>query len=485
MQIIQRLTDQQAWNKLQTYAREMYDGNAALYSGDHNALKTTADAKTFWRRSGKCKIHVPIAADICNMSASLLFSSEPKFTVYHDGTEQNEGKQQDRLEKVITANKLPSKLTEAGETASALGDVYLKARWHKDIDYPMIDVVQGDQAWPEYYMGDLHFVHFFTEVTRDFETGEVIRMAECYGKGTITMALYKGTESELGSKLEDSSLASLGYEPEIKTPVDDILAVHVANIRPNRKYRSIMLGRSDLDQLRDLCDALDEAYSSWIRDVRLAKAKLIVPVQYLRRKPDEMLNGVASSGSWEFDEDVETYVAMDIDTERYGGITPSQFAIRSAEHAQTCSQLIETILQFSGYSPQTFGIDVAGTAASGTSLTIRERKSTTTRNKKQTYWEVALERFMTTVMKLDYALFPNEGSDGNDIVRMKFFDGIGQDDYTLAQTVNLLNQAQSASKLIRVRMLHPDWSEQSISDELERLETEYTENTEPEKQDVQ
>lgn len=476
-------TAKQAWQELQDYRWRIYDSLSALYSGEHGKLAWTGETGSFWKRSGaKAKIHVPIAADIAATSANLLFSAEPTFTTYHEGSDETETPQQARLEELLRSNNFMNTLVEAAETCAAMGDIYFVLRWNtRDMGYPAIDIVQPDNAWAEYVMGEMKCLHAFSEVNADIEHDVYLRMYEQFSKGMIRMELYRGNSSELGVKLPDEDVIALGYQPETKTPVDELLAVHIANVRPNREYRWSMLGRSDLAGLRDLCDALDETYSSWIRDVRLAKAKLIVPVDYLRRKPQEMLDGVASSGSWEFDPDIETYVAMDIQTSDAGTgnyITPSQFAIRSTEHAATCSNLIENILQMAGYSPQTFGLNINGSSSSGTALNIRERKSASTKNKKQQYWIAPLEYLLTCLVRLDAALYPGAGSDGKDTVRMRFNDAMGEDAGTMASTASLLYNAQSASTITRVRMQHPDWSEQEIADEVDRIAREFAIQTE-------
>lgn len=469
------MTPQQAWVKLDNYKKAYYDSKSALYSGDHDALHDTAENKTFWRRSGVSRIHVPIAADIASTSANLMFSNEPTYTIVRNGQEVIEDSSQKRLEYILFKNNIHNKLSESGETASALGDVYFKVRWNATgIDYPIIDVVQPDQAWPEYILGELRCVHFFNDLSVDLEHDVYIRVYECYSKGKIAMALFKGTKTDLGSRLEDSELEELGYKAEINAPVDDLLAVHIANARPNRLYRASMLGRSDLDGLRDLCDALDETYSSWMRDIRLGKARLIVPVDYLRKKPQSMIDGVSAKGAWEFDTDVETYVAMDIDIDRAGGtgITPSQFQIRSAEHAATCTDIVRNILQHAGYSPQSFGLEINGSSSSGTALNIRERKSAATANKKLSYWQSPLEQILTSIVRIDHALYPNGGSVAGDTVSVSFADSMGTDPSTIASTIEMLSRAHAVSIITMVRMQHPDWSEKQVIDEVERIKEE-------------
>lgn len=218
-------------------------------------------------------------------------------------------------------------------------------------------------------------------------------------------------------------------------------------------------------------DSLDETYSSWMRDIRLAKARLIVPAEYLRRKPSEMFNG-ENKYTYEFDEDVETLVALDIDPDHDTGITPSQFAIRSTEHAATCLDLLKNIVSIAGYAPQSFGIDIEGMAQSGTALHIREKKSFNTRGKKQTYWKAPLESIMSTMVHLDAKLFPGAGSDTDDQVKVRFADSMSNDLSTMSSALQMLNSAAAVSTELKIQMLHPDWTQKQVAEEVERVKRE-------------
>lgn len=470
------LSPQEAWQRILNYRERYYNSLAAMYSGDHDALRRTARPNSYWKRAkGANRLHFPIAADIAATSAALLFSKEPKFTVYHEGTEANEGEQQRRLEAILEKNSWTNKLNEGAETLAAMADLYIKIRWSKDLSFPVLDIVQPDDAWPEYVFGELKCVHFFTQLRREEGKDETVRVYERYTRGRIEMRLFRGSADDLGAQMSGAELQEMGYSPTVAAPVDELLAVHIANLRPNRRWRSSMMGRSDLDGLRDLCDSLDETYSAWMRDIRLAKARLIVPMDYLRTRPQALVEGVRQAGACEFDADVETYVAMDIDPDRSGTspITPSQFAIRSAEYAQTAAQYMQDILQSAGYSPQSFGLNINGSAQSGTALNIRERRSAVTKNKKQTYLRAPLEQILTAAVRLDHALYPDAGSDGRDIVKMEFSDSMGEDISTLSTTVEMLNRAAAVSLYTKVRMLHPDWSEQDIAEEVDAINAEY------------
>ena len=474
MQGMDFLTPKQAWEELVRYRQQYYRKYIAAYSGDRYELHNTSDHGMFWARAGKAKVHVPVGADIAATSADLLFSEEPRFLCFDEATEDNESVQQHRLDQLIELNGLHAKLNEAAESAAALGDVYLKLNWRQDdVPFPILSVIQGDSAWPEFMFGMLQCLHFFSVLKRDTDADTVYRMYERYEPGLITTAVFRGTAGDLGAELPETALAQFGLEREVVPPVADMLAVHIPNMKPNRQYRNGGMGRSDFDGLRSLMDSLDETYSSWMRDVRLAKARLIVPAEYLRRKPADMFNG-DNKFTYEFDEDVETLVALDIDPESgaAAGITPSQFAIRSAEHAQTCTELLRNIVNIAGYAPQSFGIDIDGMAQSGTALHIREKKSFNTRGKKQTYWKAQLEAIMTAMVHLDAALFPGMGSDADDSVKVKFADSMSNDISTMSSALQMLNSAAAVSTEVKVQMLHPDWTQKQIAEEVERVKQE-------------
>ena len=466
------LEPREAWEKLRVYREKYYRQYIAAYNGDEGELRYTSTEGMFWARDGKAKLHVPIGADIAQVSADLLFGQELSFSAYDEETEANGSAQQARLDKLVSLNDLTNKLVEAAESCAALGDVYLKLNWwQNEMDYPVVSVVQGDAAYSEYVMGRLNAVHFFSVLRRDYEKDEVLRLYELYEKGKIFTAIFRGSSNDLGAEAQENALSYYGLEREVQAPVNELLAIHIPNMRPNRLYRDNYLGRSDFDQLRGLMDSLDEAYSSWMRDIRLAKARLIVPAEYLRRRSGDMFRD--GQYTYEFDEDVETLVALDIDPDRGGStITSSQFAIRSAEHAATCAELIRNIVSIAGYAPQSFGLDISGMAQSGTALQIRQQKSYNTLAKKQTYWKSPLEKLLTSMIHLDAALYPGAGSDSDDEVKIRFADSSANDISTLSSALQMLNSASAISTQLKVQMLHPDWTQQQIAEEVERVKTE-------------
>ena len=466
-------TPSEAWDELLKKRRNYVRPMAATWSGSHQELKATARYGSFWKRNGKAKIHVPLAADIASVSADMLFCERPRFSIYDDKTEKGESVKQSRLDEIIRKNGLYNKLHEAAELASAGGDVFLKINYDQNArDYPVLMVVSTEYALPEWRLGELVCVHFFTLIKQERDGTRYWRLYERYERGMVYSGVYQGDSGRLGTE-EPGMLEELGLEAELKLPVDLIAAVQVFNMKPSRIRNSPDdNGRSDFEGQRDQLDALDEAMSSWLRDIRLGKARLLLPVEYLRKRSESMFAG-DNKFTWEFDEDVETLVALNIANDKDMSITPSQFQIRSEQHAKTVETLIRNIISMAGYSPQSFGLDIVGSAQSGTALQIREKKSYTTRGKKINYWDAPLEHIMTALLQLDRAIYRTAGIHDSDRVQVEFPDVLTSDIGTVASAVSMLHNAQAASVETLVKMQHPEWSSRQVEDEVALVMKEY------------
>lgn len=461
-------TPEEAWDELAKKRRNYVRKMAATWSGDHQALRATARRGSFWQRGGKAKIHVPLAADIAAVSADMLFCERPRFSIFDDNAEKNESQRQIRLDEIVRKAGIYNRLHEGAELAAVGGDVFLKINYdEKALDCPQLIVVSTEDALPEWRMDRLAAVHFFTELKRQRDGAKVWRLYERYELGKIFSCVYLGDNGSIGDA-DPGMLEELGLQEELNLPVQVMAAVQVFNMRPSRVRKGADAGRSDFEGQRDQLDALDEVMSSWLRDIRLGKARLLVPAEFLRKRKadDEGVPFTDGAYTWDFDEDVETLVALDVMNDKNMQITPSQFAIRAEEHAKTAEALIRNIVSTAGYSPQSFGLDIIGSAQSGTALHIREKKSYTTRGKKINYWDAPLEAIMTAILQLDRAIYHIAGIHDNDRVIVEFPDVLTSDISTVAAAVNLLHTAQAASIETLVKMQHPEWSAKQVEEEV-------------------
>ncbi|MGS2641690.1 phage portal protein [Streptosporangium sp. G12] len=448
-----------------------YDENDAWYAGDKIRLADLYSTRLVRKRDRQeyiqylwaasrdltrheTRLHIPLPGDIAATSADLMFSEPPTFTVDHVAT-------QDRLDEILDEGGVHMRLLEAAEVCAGIGDVYLKLAWDPEVaKRPILAVEHGDAAIPVFRWGRLVEVTFWRELERSGE--QVVRLLEHHEPGTISYAVFQGTSTHLGATVplsERPETRDLPVDGRQTTGISMLTATHVPNMRPNRKHRGLPFGRSDYaSPCFDLFDALDATWTSWMRDIRLAKARLIVPSGYLTNL------GPGQGAAW--DSDREVWEQLNMDPSQSGGITLNQFSIRVVEHQQTMTSIIEQAVRSAGYSAQTFGL-AGEAAATATEVTARERRSMITRDRKGQYWIPALKRITEAMLALDKALGWSQAQPL--VPAIEFGSAVSQDAESVARTIQMLSDAAAISTETKVRMAHPDWDEDQVADEVQRI----------------
>lgn len=425
-------------------------------------------ARWFWGKPPNSaqqptRLHVPIAGDIAATNADLLFSEPPTLAVDDEPT-------QDRLDWLMTEGGLHAVLLEAAEVASPYGGVFLRASWDTDVaDHVLADALIPDGAVPEWRAGFLRAVTLW-KVLEDRDDGTMIRHLERHEPGRVYHGLYEGSRDELGRKLPladrpETEGFKVDAQGGITTGATRLAVEYVPNMLPNRLLRGSPLGRSDYQGGEQLMDALDEAYSSWMRDVRLAKARLVVPSGFL----DTHGRGQAAT----FDTEREVYselAGLQGAGDKFSDmIREVQFDIRVEEHERTVQGLIEQIVRSAGFSAQTFG-ESGDLAVTATEVQHRERRTYSTRQRKMGYWQPALARFAETLLEMDAHAFKTKVTPQRPTVVWP--DGVQDAPESTARTVQLLDSARAASTEVKVRIVHPDWDDTQIAEEVARLKDE-------------
>jgi hypothetical protein len=490
---------------------------AAWYSGDPSRIidvyrsSSTASGGTipwwrFWRRasqgavdgSQRALLHVPVASDLAAVSAALLFGEPPRFRIKEahenddfepvatnpetNGRSKSDGpaeKTEARMLEVIARGGMLSRLVEAAESAAAIGGVYIYPAWDKDLfDFPIMAIAQADMALPEFKWGFLTAVTFHRVLeTNQDEVFRLVERHEVEGTGdsrraVVLNAVFRGTESGLGQQVELSAFDyTRNLQPRIELPFQELDVQYIPNIRPNRLWRATGHGVADIQGSETLLDAVDETFASWMRDVRLAKARLIVPRDYLRQDPD-----TSNPNSATFDIDQEIYTSMEMEPTMNSdarSMMAAQFEIRYLEHRSTARELIERVVSNAGYSPASLGQpgDSAGMSRTGAALRVSEHKTVLTQRRKAAHWTPALSMFTRHLLLVDKEFFGSAIIDDvHPMVEMS--DSVIDQPLELAQTALAMKSAESASTETRVRILHKDWSDAEIEAEVSRIHDE-------------
>lgn len=434
------------------------------------------------------RLHVPLAGDIAATSADLLFGEELKVHAVADapaaagadgqpaptlGAPATDQATQDRIDLILDDGGAFAVFLEAAEICAAWGGVYLRAGWDMQVaDHVLFTAIPPDAAVPEWRSGQLAAVTFWRQLARE-DDNNVYRHLERHevvaGLGVVWHGLYVGTDDRLGQQIpltehpETAAFAELvGPGGFVATGARRLAVQYVPNMRPQRhpRLRGSLLGRSDFAGIESTMDALDETWTSWLRDVRLGKGRVVVPDSYL-------VSRGRGKGAY-FDAEREVYETVQAlgSPEQGMQLQVVQFNIRVQEHQQTAQALLEQAVRGAGYSVQTFGGqgDVAATA---TEVVNRERRSVTTRKRKIRYWAPALRNLFTAALEIDALQFGSKITPAPPTI--EFPDVAGVDPVQQAQTLQMLRAAEIISMRTAVAELHPDWEQPQIDEEVDRI----------------
>lgn len=422
----------------------------------------TRNNNRFWARQIKNEsnffIHVPIANDIAETSSAFLFSESP--IIRFDTESEGMSSEQDMLNKMLTESGFFRKILEAAEVASAIGGVFIKVAWDSELsEYPIPVIAQCEQAFPIFKFGQLVKVTLVYEMGNDGST--VYRLAETIEKGLISNEVFVGSADNLGHKILLKDYVETKDMEEFIDTADVMTCVYIPNLLPNKLNRQSPMGRSDYHGIETLMDALDEVFSAWMVDVQIARGKIHVPSGYIKE---------LAGGKQKFNIDMMAYEELDIDpTAMTNPISATQFEIRSEEFEKTSLNLLDRIITSAGYSPQSFGLNIAGRAESGVALNVRERKSFSTTNKKESYWEDALKKLVYAMCMIKQQFLGGSFKSDLTALNIAFSDGISNNLSEVSNSVKTLSDAKAISTDTKVRMIHPEWCDKQIVEEVERI----------------
>ena len=473
--------------------RALYDAWGAWYSGDpdqlsayygggggHNRLSPQprpsqyrggvvgSVARWFWGTPPDPeqlpnRLHIPLASDISSTNADLLFGEPPAFVVEDTTT-------QERLDWLMVEGGYHAALLEAAEIASAYGGVYLRASWDVDlVKHPIVDAIAPDCAAPEWRAGRLTAVTLW-KVLEETDDNRVLRHLERHEKGRVYHGLYEGNRDSLGRKLPlADNPATAGFRVEsdggIATGATGLAVVYIPNMRPHRIIRGTPLGRSDYAGVEHIFDSLDQTWSSLVRDIELGQARLIVPDSFLDT------HGRGQRATFSMERKVFTPVTgLQGANERFGDmITQVQFAIRVDEHLAAAAALTEQAVRGGGFSAQTFG-ESKDLAITATEVQHRERRSFSTRRRKIGYANPEVAGFTETVLEMDAKKFSSGVTPQRPTIEWP--DGVQDAPEATARTVELLTRARAASDEVKVRIVHPDWDDTQVLEEVAKIQDE-------------
>lgn len=453
------------------------------------------------------RLHIPAAADIASLSADLLFSDPPDLfyptpdvqtqpqqvgtgLVLPNGQPASSllqrptaSAQQQRLEQIASSAQAHAAYLEGGAYASAFGAAAFRLSFDQATsDRVWFDPVAPDATIPEFRFGKLSAVTFWTE----YRAGSLFyRHLERHESGFISHTLYLGTEVNLGrvvplqTRPETEPLIGLpgttmdGLSLVAPTGISRLTAAWWIN-QPARSWRRegplAEAGRSDYaGGTKSLFDALDAAWSSWMTDLELGRARLIVPSAYL--------SSTGRGQGAEFDTQRRIYSPLTSPGQAGGSLSDNieqvQFAIRVLEHEQTTQALYRRILGSAGLGELDKETAQSGTGQrTATEVNQEGDSKERTRRRKALYASMALQDLLQTAMLLDGSKFPGKGGGDYEPPTVEFPQESSVDPLQNAQAIQYLRSAKVMSVWEGVARANPGWKDQDIQIEVDRLKQE-------------
>lgn len=454
--------------------------------------------KYFWGRpvplgQNRTRLHLPAPADLAVLSSDLMFAEPPEVrlpgtSTSKDGVIGRNAALQDRLDAIANGPAAHATWNTMGEFKAWSGAAVLLTRWDREVaDRPWLESAAADVVVPEFRGGMLSALTLWSEWTEDANPTIVStywRHLERHERGAIIHALYRGSKADLGVQVPLQSQARTehldaipdtiadGLTVIIPTGIDMLTASYNINM-PSREWRRMgdlaHAGRSDYQGLLPLFDTLDEVWSSWVRDIRLARARLVVPEGYL----DYTGPGQAS----QFDPDQEIFspvAAMFRPGEQ--GIELQQPLIRVEEHERTVYAVYREILRAAGYSSSAWGDYGTGSRGGGVmtaaEVADRDKASERTRDKKALYDRRAIAEQAAAALHLDAVVFGGRRPGPDDLPVVTFPPASQVDPLKNSQTIANLRAASAVTVRTAVEMAHPDWESDRVDQEVDGILTE-------------
>lgn len=435
---------------------------------------------TFWGNpvppgEKRNKLHIPLAKKIARTSANLLFSKAPKFGSTIDN-DDNENYLNEKLDQ-----GLHTTLLSAAESCAALGGVYLRVTWNSAVrNCAWVEAVAADMCIPEFTSGVLTAVTFHNELDKSSSQHPSVDNTATYRHlerhdlvgNSISHGLYQGNEFTLGEAVPlhifpqtagfSTNVGGEGVGCRIELPDlgDACTVVYVPNMLPNQVWRDlpggVNLGTSDFSGVEGFMDALDEAYSELRTELQLTRTKIMVPTSFI----DNL--GKGKGGVYEPARQV--YVPMDdLQGDDGAKIDSVQLNIRYQEYLATITELYQQVISGAGYSLQTFG-DYQGNAPTATEIRAREKQTNITRMTKTGLWNTPLREILYALMVVDSTYFNFDVMPERPEVTFSSF--AENDDMQLAATVTELLATGATSLETRIKVLHPDWTQDQVDEEM-------------------
>lgn len=408
----------------------------------------------------------PSAKIAARTLAAFLFGEDPTYT--HDDPDVA-----DRLRSLSATANLPAALLEGAYTQVVEGEIYLRPTWDLEVDpdHAIVTSIAGHRVIPRFRYGRLLDAAVVTTWIEDrgsaiTGTGATYRrLVEFYVPGGIERRLYVGGPDRLGSETAlDGFDDTAGLDPEVDTLIDVPLLVHVPFGRDTESPHGVSL----FDGLEGLILGMHRLYSQEQHDAEMSRRRVAVSEEFVKRD---------AGGNPTVDRRLDLFVLSEAAAGAVGAERKPIEAIEFDDDLVMRERLAGRFREFliaCGIAPDTLDATEAGGAISGTSRRLAQALTLQTVGMVGRYWQHALGQTLRLALEIERAHLGVDGIPaGVTAPTVTLADGLIDDEAELAKILADLDTAEAISTDQKIRRLHPEWTDEQVDDEIERLRDEH------------
>lgn len=453
----------------------------------------------FWTRAPLSyrMIHSGLPGLICSKMPRILFGNgiAPTVSVYKDSGEVDKNKTKaatDYTLQLIDKVKLRDVLTECATNESWGGHSFIKFSFDTELsNFPIVeaaDIMATEVVKERNETVAIVFKTWYEDKEKKGNTERKYRLDEIYttdgaGDAVIRYELYELSTGEdkrvpLNSISETQKIVeAVNADDEIVfTGLKGMLAFEKPNKLPSLEFPHSNYGASDFEGATDSFDAVDEAYSTIINEIRDNRTFRYYSSNNFRRDKDTGEILTPDDGF------TKNYVLTEGDIDQEQGTNKNrvvdQIPDKTEEHKAKYLTAVTVALNKAGLSPYSIGITgLESINQSAESQQERNKVTLETRKAKLELWTPYLAKVLSQLLAFNTYLLNRVGVKQDDMplpdmditlstVTLDFGEYLQDTDKDLVDIWGLAKSQGISSTQNAVRELHKTWSEKQILDEV-------------------
>lgn len=490
-----RLTEYNAWySGSSREIRELYQKAVRQESLNYFWFRCPSD----WRM-----LHSGIPSLISRKMANIIFGSgyNLETVVYkEDGEIDQEASDnlKEHAEYIAQKVKLKDIQDEGAQSESWGGHLFVKLSHDTTLsEYPIVEVATPMNAEVVKVRGittEIIFKTWYEHKNKNYRLDEIYTTNDA-GDAMIAYELYEMASS--GERRVDLyAIPNTAYLREILGEETHIvfeglkgmLAFEKANISPSHEFAEGPYGASDYEGALDSFDALDEAYTELINEIRNNKTLRMIPDTMVPIATVPTVNGgtgkaISEGRAFIDNKYITNFLITTGDLDQEANNRPEYIYVsdKTEDHKKKYLAALTTAINNAGLSPFALGITgLESVSASAESQQERNKVTIETRNKKCSLWKELLEEVYLQLLVYNSWLVKNlnikqEGFVKQDIkfencdVRITFNDYLSSSQKQLNDIWLPVMSARAMSHEKFVKQTNPNMTKEQVLEEVNKI----------------